>query len=227
MLPAATIAEAQIVYTPSNIPMNVGFAGGAITALDLNNDGVADFNFTNFSYSTHGLGGFYLKISAAQEGNQIDGYQGPHFNVLAYALPGGVEIGSKAHFLSAPNGQFLGNVEHGTQSGTDSGSWQKVETAYLGLKFSIDGQVHYGWALVKFTGPGAFLNGSIYGYAYESTPDQPIVTGQKTGTVKDAEPMLAAPVAINNPSLGMLAAGAPGLRFWRPALSQPTAAEQK
>ncbi len=230
LLSAAIPVDAQIVYTPSNIPMAQGFAGSSVTPLDLDNDGAADFNFNNFSYSTHGLGGFYLRISAAQEGNEIDGYQGAH-NILASALPGGVQIGSKANFLLAPNGQFLGNEEHGTQSGSFSGGWLKVETAYLGLKFLIDGQVHYGWALIKLTGPGAFLNGSIYGYAYESTPNQPIVTGQTTGTAKVEEPVAAVPL-MNNPSLGMLAAGTPGLRLWRGTANQTASnpslqAEQK
>jgi len=84
------------------------------------------------------------------------------------------------------------------------------------LKFVIDGDVHYGWALVKFPYPYAFLSGSIYGYAYESAPNRSILTGQTTEDDQGAQQSDATvPHATSKASLGLLATGALGLPYWR------------
>jgi hypothetical protein len=103
----------------------------------------------------------------------------------------------------------------------DLGSWLKVETAYLGLKFVVDGEVHYGWARVKLVSPGGYASGSISGYAYETVPNQPIVTGQTGGTadgnkqVSQAKPDSARILESGAQTLGMLAMGAPATSVWR------------
>jgi hypothetical protein len=210
-------ADAQIVYTPSNIPMAQGFAGGALTQLDLNNDGKPDFAFSNYSYSTHGLGAQALSVKPAQTGNETLGVQVKgQRRVTAAALDAGVEVGSQGNFQSYPQGLEMAIRAHGT-SGFASGSWLNLETAYLGLEFLIDGEVHYGWARIKFTGPRAYLDGSIYGYAYESTPNKSIVTGQTGGS---AEPRTGrqsdpAPQERKKTSLGSLAAGSLALGLVR------------
>jgi hypothetical protein len=220
LLSVSLPAEAEIVYTPCNTPMAEGYAGGLFTPLDLNNDGVVDFSFYNFSYSTHGNGNRNLSIIPAQNGNEVIGFPIPR-RAAASALPPGTLVGSSKNFHSYPKGLVLAATGRGTQGGSATGAWLKVETAFLGLKFLINGQVHYGWALVKFTGPGDFLWGSIYGYAYESIPGQPIRTGQTKGTSerKQADADLPTGDRPTNQSLGLLATGARGLRFWRPAVS--------
>lgn len=225
LLAGAKPAEAEIVYTPCNIPMAEGYAGGLLTPLDLNNDGVADFQFSNFSYSTHGNANRNLSILPAQKGNEIIGVQSGR-RVTAAALPPGARVGSSANFRSYPQGLEMAATGRGTQGRSYTGAWLNVETAFLGLKFLINGQVHYGWALVKFPGPGEFLWGSIYGYAYETVPGQPIVTGQTKGTANEkslANAVLPTTNASSSQSLGLLATGARGLRFWRPAT--PAAAD--
>lgn len=220
LLSVAAPAQAEIVYTASNIPMAQGFAGGAITQLDLNNDGTPDFLFSNYSYQTHGLGEFALSVAPAQQGNETVGIKvAGQRRVTAAALPPGVQVGSQANFGSYPKGLNMAIDAFGT-SGFRSGSWLKVETAYLGFKFVISGQIHYGWALVKFPSPGGYLSGSIYGYAYETEPNQPIITGQTKGTAEKVKPVSAvspgAKDIVRQPSgLGMLATGALGLHIWR------------
>jgi|HubBroStandDraft_6_1064221.scaffolds.fasta_scaffold00235_14 hypothetical protein len=218
---AVQSAEAEVVYTPSNVPITQGFAGGALTPLDLNNDGTPDFTFSNFSYQTHGLGGLWLKLIPAQPANEVWGTQlAGQRRVTAAALPAGVQVGSKGNFASSPQGLNLAIVDVSLTSFA-SGSWLGVETAYLGLKFVISGEVHYGWARVKFVAPGAFYSGSIYGYAFESVPNQPIVTGQTSGTAETGAAVGGfSPTATNTPhkasaSLGLLAAGASGLGMTR------------
>src|SRR5579863_6398786 len=82
MLAITQSAEAKIVYTPGNVPI---VQNGALLELDLNHDGTADFEFKNFYYVTHGLGGAYLKITPAQQANEIWGAQS-HGKSCAVAL---------------------------------------------------------------------------------------------------------------------------------------------
>src|SRR5579862_6688722 len=174
-------AAGEIIYTASNTPMAQGFAGGAITQFDINNDGTPDFAFSNFSYLTHGLGAVDLKISPDLTGNAVIGVQGQQ-RALASALAGGVEVGPNANFQS--KSLYMAGVFFGSTNTLRSGSWLFVETAYLGLKFMVNGETHYGWARIKFVSPVGFnfLSGSIAGYAYETTPNQPILAGQTSGT---------------------------------------------
>jgi hypothetical protein len=211
---AAPSASAEIVYTPSNTPLALNHQnkGPVFTTLDLNNDGVPDFtfamsstaHFSSIGYTTRFK--FYLKVTPDQAGNQaVQGSQAP----TASAVPAGVTIGPKEKF--APGGLYLVHQAYSRSGGTaqNSGTWQKVEFAYVGLKFLIDGQVHYGWARVKFPYPYGYNYPSIYGYAYESTPNQAIVTGQTSGTA-------ASNATADVPaSLGMLAAGASAVNLWR------------
>ncbi|MFZ0416522.1 MAG: hypothetical protein WAM04_00340 [Candidatus Sulfotelmatobacter sp.] len=211
LLSAAPSADAEIVYTPSNTPFthNHQNQGPVFTTLDLNNDGVADFTFAVSSTAHFSSIGYttrfklYMKVVPDQTGNEVvQGSLAP----TASAVPAGVTIGPKEKFVS---GGYMVHQVYSQQGhiNQSSGSWQKVEFAYIGLKFLINGQVHYGWARVKFPYPYGYNYPSIYGYAYESSPNTPIVSGQTSGTA----PTQANAEAIG--SLGMLAAGASALNL--------------
>jgi len=206
ILSAAPPADAQIVYTPSNTPFtrNHQNRGVVFTTLDLNNDGVGDFTFAVSSTAHFSSIGYttrfklYMKVVPDQPGNEVvQGSLAP----TASAVPAGVTIGPKEKFVSGGYmvHQVYSRQGHIQQS---SGSWQKVEFAYIGLKFLIDGQVHYGWARVKFPYPEGYEYPSLYGYAYESTPNAPIVAGQTSGTAPSSN------TGDVPGSLGVLAAGA-------------------
>lgn len=207
LLSLAPCAEAEVVYTPSNIPMAVAFLnqGPALTQFDLNNDGIPDFTFSMLStqHASTRRALQLLKVAGYQSGNKIVSVPAK-IGVTAAAVPTGGKIGSQAMFASSGVDMAIrGYVGSFIRS---SGSWLKVETAYVGLKFLINGQVHYGWARIKFPQPGEFVEPSIYGYAYETIPNQPIVAGQTSGT--------AQPVSASAPGrLGVLAAGASGVRL--------------
>jgi hypothetical protein len=214
MLAMAQPAQGKVMYTPGNIPI---VQNGALLALDLNNDGTADFEFKNFYYVTHGLGGASLKIAPAQQANEIWGVQS-HGKSCATALPVRTKVGSKGNFGPSPNGVFMAGVNLGnsTHTGFAYCPWDGVETAYLGLKFVVNGETHYGWARVKFVAPSFFNSATLSGYAYETVPNRPIVTGQTTGTDETSigDEVLPARVSLSAPApagLGVLATGAAGL----------------
>jgi hypothetical protein len=49
-------------------------------------------------------------------------------------------------------------------------------TAYVGVEFSVEAAVHYGWIRVTVSGVGN--GGIIHDWAYNSIPGQPILAGQ-------------------------------------------------
>jgi hypothetical protein len=96
--------------------------------------------------------------------------------------------------------------------------WVKGGTAYLGLKFSIKGKVHFGWARVKVSLPGYGSGATLTGYAYETVPNKPIIAGKMNGW--DEESGIGSDAALTAPApepatLGLLALGSPGPSIWR------------
>ena len=91
------------------------------------------------------------------------------------------------------------------------GAWgkgRKFTGPYLGFKFLIDGEIHYGWARVNVHANFLDLSATLTGYAYETVANRPILTGFTHGTVEassDTSQQTQPPVAG---SLGRLAAGA-------------------
>ena len=77
------------------------------------------------------------------------------------------------------------------------GEWWDVTNRFLGLKFKIKGKTHYGWARLSVHLNGTNITSTLTGYAYETIPNKPIITGK----TKEAAPA----------TLGALAMGAPGL----------------
>jgi len=201
-------ADAKIVYTPAHkqiVPNHT-------IPLDLNHDGRTDFNihdsFTCTSFCEYIEG----KLSAlpARHPNEIVGHQGRSY-VYASALAAGVRIGPKSPFSPGNKVMAFGGYDAGTQgTGYCGGPWQNVQHRYLGLEFSIQGEVHFGWA--RLTDACSSKNGEntalLTGYAYETIPNKPIITGKTKGP--DV-------VTIEPTSLGHLAKGASAIFRWRTA----------
>jgi hypothetical protein len=96
-----------------------------------------------------------------------------------------------------------------------AGRWVNVRSRYLGLKFRIKGKVHYGWARLNVTVGNSRITSTLTGYAFETIPNKPIVTGATKGP-DDIEPTASLnPPASEPATLGALAMGAPGLAIWR------------
>ena len=93
---------------------------------------------------------------------------------------------------------------------------------YLGLAFTVNGETHFGWARLSVkTGPRRAFHALLTGYAYETVPSKPIITGQTTDEAEIPQASLAPPAAAQpqSASLGALALGSSGLSFWRQDLT--------
>jgi hypothetical protein len=193
-------AEAKIVYTPANISIT---QNGGLIPFDLNHDGISDFALSNIYTHTSFQATGFLKVVQAQSANEVWGVTSKGF-LCAAALPKNVHVGPNGHFQKDPKAGLA--MAFSNFEGTYFGPWRNVKQAFLGLKFVIKGKTHFGWARVKGNFNSRSITATLTGYAYETIPNKPIITGKTKGP--DA-------VTVQPPSLGHLAAGASAIPVWR------------
>jgi hypothetical protein len=210
VLALAQPVGAKIVYTPADVKIspNNNFN------LDLNHDGTTDFTFTVYAYRQTGSGYYAFRGSMLVGGAQTSNAVVVGAKGLARAFGHGITIGPKLTVAREP---FMAHCEKivgpKTYVHTSIGNWLNVQNRYLGLKFNIDGKIHYGWA--RLTTSVCGLDDTLTGYAYETIPNKPVVTGRTKGT-DDAEPVASFNTRNPEPAtLEMLALGAPKLAIWR------------
>jgi hypothetical protein len=204
VLALAQPAEAKIVYTKAH--KEIGRYGAPKYTLDLNHDGIADFTI-NWEHQTSIIWQF-LWASGSGTRNQVLGHGGGGTFRATYAaaLKAGTSIGTKDKFYKHG---IMVHMVGGTKSSyqVSGTSWGGGANRYLGLKFWINGKVHYGWARLSVkcqrTGSTALLTG----YAYETIANKPIIAGKTKG---------AGVVTVEPASLGHLAHGAAAIPAWRP-----------
>ena len=209
MLAAAQPAQADIIYTPANILlMTPGDGETSIVSIAFDNGQDFDLSLFNHAFLTFcswciGNGELFGDMYAltGPSGRALNG--GP--------LPKGFKIGSMG---SAPkSASLMGWVSRrvpsslrGTFKSISSGGPWAGQQGYLGVKFDLNGQIHYGWV----AGKGEGTEFDITGWAYNTIANAPIDAGQGA----TPEPG----------TLGMLALGSLGLGFWR--RRKPVASQQ-
>ena len=205
ILAAGQPAEAKIVYTKTRVTIT------DIThtyALDLNHDGITDFNLGFCSCVPHGNG---VALSSSR-GMGNGAVTTPGYMFSAIVLKSGAPIGPAQMFVGAGDDAFMANTgSYGAPY--SSGPWAGGKSGYLGLKFMINGQIHFGWARVTVTKHiGEVV---LTGYAYETTANKHLKAGQ-TSEPPQAEAMNADMFALPaiGPGLGMLARGAEAMEIW-------------
>lgn len=217
VLALSGITEGSVVVTNTNI--NVG--PGSLTYIDMNHDGKNDFAFGGSAggYHDHTWYGS-LAVFPITGGKVVGGARTPT-GPYASALSSGANIGPSAHFSSSvAQGQLTLEFSVASQSGPTSnhvlrGPWGYVGSRYLGVKFLINGQIHYGWIRMSISWSGRVF-GTITEYAYETVANKKIAAGATTDS-NDALSANTMPRSLleRGPSLGFLALGSDGLTAWR------------
>jgi len=173
ILALALPAEAKIIYSKTDKLI----APHQSLNLDLDRDGKTDFKISNGATCATDMCWTWLSAKGVipSNGVQVGGYDG-----VAAALKPGSYIGPNRKFSYAA---VMLDMVWGQTSG---GYWAGVNNRYLGLKFQIHGQPHYGWARmnVDVTREGsytAFIAARLTGYAYETIPNKLIIAGKTHG----------------------------------------------
>jgi hypothetical protein len=197
LLALSSPAEGKIVYTPAHVKIGPH----SQFLLDLNHDGVTDFTFSNGFYSgSHGTYFWFLSIAPAQS-NEVWGHTNYGYG-WASAFSPNVRVGNNLHFSAGQ--REMASFPPGSRNNC-GGPWANVRNRYLGLKFVITGKTHFGWARLNVSCPYAAnrIKGTLTGYAYETVPNRPIVTGKERESDETGTGSQAA-------ELGRLAHGADG-----------------
>ena len=163
MLGASNHSLSQIVYTDIQ-----DATPSATYPLDLNNDNNADF-LIQFDP------GIQLMCkpqgSNAYSGNLSGGIY------LPWALNSGVDICDSSI-------TWYDSINPGTMAwGTSIGNWVGVTDKYLALKLIVGSNTYYGWARLDVWATSTSF--TIKDYAYESTPNNCIITGQTTTSITE------------------------------------------
>lgn len=215
MLALAQPAAASIVYTPAHVTIGPDDA----YSLDLNHDGSTDVTISIANQHSNTSTAFETMFANPAPGNAVESSRvRGHF---ALAVPKGVRIPTYFGFYRGKLLMALATENPGGQG--VEGRWNDVENRYLGIKFQIEGEVHYGWA--RFTthvtlGNRITIVAELTGYAYQTVPGRFIYTGER-GDAPDSAGEDSA-LRVGKPprdreaaTLGLLALGAPGIPFWR------------
>lgn len=222
-------SEAQIVYTPAN--QTIGRNG--TYNLDLNHDGITDFTIKERAGQGFLGGGASTRQSLAVRGAGTNRVNCPYAYCLstfvyAAALQPGSEIGSEQRRHGwLPGFAQMADEQHFNGNTYFFDEWNQVTNLYLGLRFQIDGETHFGWARlsVKFVSSppkSRAWQAQLTGYAYETTPGKSIQAGRTSEEDGDAaalpQPELLVPgrqPPARARSLAALALGSDGLALWR------------
>lgn len=206
ILAAAEPAEAHIISSEVNIniPLNAG-----VIQFDINGDGIPDFGLSAHIYEFAGappMGNFtsWLRVIPAQAGNEVWGVSSDK-DQCAVAVRAGVSIDKGRPF--APKALLMVSAAGSYTRGRSSHCpWHGAHPPFLGLKFLINGEIHYGWARVSTAERSAVLTG----YAYETIPNKAITAGATKDADVEQESVNRQPATLEN-----LASGSNDRAVWR------------
>lgn len=180
-LAVAGAANAQIVYTDIN-PDTV-IHDSLFYNLDMDNNGQPELRFETVTYQLSSAPVHLAAVSVL--GNASNAILGSLYS-SSYPTPFSMNNGDSISGTATAwqdqamnNGvQYLGGV-YGSYS---IGNWLGVNDKYLGVRFRIGANTHYGWVRLSVT-PGADTV-TIKDYAYQTLPGVGITAGQLVGLPK-------------------------------------------
>ena len=191
---AATSAEAKIIDSPVIRILTSG------TTFDLRINHLNQFSFFDGAESQF-LSSKILSVTPLKGGAvMVNGGYAQALVAYASIGPNGVFQSQKTRM------EFVHWLSDSSQTQA-YGPWANVNDRYIGLRFVVNGQTHYGWARFSVLNSGSLTTGAMItayldGYAVETVADRPIPAGKSSGPVSSD---------LERGSLGCLAAGCVGL----------------
>jgi hypothetical protein len=201
ILAVAQPSEAKIAYTPTHKVLHGSYPPKTLP-LDLNNDGTVDFTIFDLWIVDQTLGPVgRLYPHRAQPPNGIEAHIVNFGTAIVSALPAGARVGRNAGFVSHTNPAVVMCVA--VYYSSSQGNWCNQKNRYVGLRFSIKGKTHYGWARFSTTlGRRSHITATLTGYAYETIPGKAIIAGKTRGSDDRAEQTATSPATLGRLALG-------------------------
>lgn len=160
------VSFGQIIYTNINpdVVLNQVTPGTLTHSIDINNDGINDFEIQN-SYSVIGDTTYSKCYVIADSGNEV-AVDGQHFPL---ALTSDTLINNSFNYDST-NLNVLKQIK--SQFGanfTFLGNWLEGNDRFLGVRFNDKGVKKYGWIEMQMDANQATVVTTLKGYAYDTT----------------------------------------------------------
>lgn len=179
---ASAGANAQVVYTDApdqNIDDDADANGFSLAVIDLDADLNPDFLVAARDTTVSGTRYRYTLVAPyGSAGNAIAGETPSNYD-YALALNLNDMIDNTLNWIATTNTMAY-NVD---SANPYNENWNGVTDKYLGLKFMIGANTHYGWARLDVDAIGDVL--SLKDWAYNATADASILAGQTAGLVTE------------------------------------------
>lgn len=186
-------ANAGIVYTdidPDSVRVGNDNATSEYFYIDLDLNGVDDFQIGMFNaqmnsmrtYTWNGVWASGINTSSLASTSNAIAYSGAAFSYkLTLPLSAGSTIGASRSFSYY---NLLGAVSYWSTVSSNGGNgyfgnFTNQGEKYMGLRFTVGGNIHYGWARVQVD--SANYGFTLMDYAYETCPNTSIQAGMMTG----------------------------------------------
>ncbi len=209
----------------------------AFARIDLNHDGITDFEIVGIFDSVEGSQVYYRDARVyglTPSGNKMAVVSSYPVIPSAKALSLGREVGPRLKFSSGHNYgiRLAGFVSLGAGPQSAAGQFYNQRNKFIALKLSLNGETYYGWARISTQEVGNKLSFELIDYAYQSTPNSPILAGQgipkpatasvdSTTAMPELDLLAPGPEEMGHPAaLGLLAYGSEALPAWRPRNAQ-------
>ncbi len=202
ILATAASADAQIVYTDVNPDNVLTITNGTMNSFDVNFDGdaqvdvqIATYGYLygayqlNYSLSAFPTGGTWALVGT------VGAYGGEATPLAASTM---IDASSAWVDETAAGGTTFFNAVTVTGIGPVAGTWATGSDAYLGARFTIGANTHYGWVRMSVAADGTTT--TVKDYAYKSTADSGIPAGD-TGLGINEMPSNVWFVGVNGKSI--------------------------
>ena len=215
LLACSPPASAEIVVVPAHVSLGQGSS-----PFPINIEGATEFTLSNKVGTTSPLQ--YCRYDSlvvkAASGADVAGYGLRH---QVAPLKFGAVIGTADQFETGK--QVLARAVNCKGLPGASHPFANTNDRFLGLKFTLNGQVYYGWAgfsAVTADGERVTVTATLTAYAYETLPNTPIYAGQSSDTPSESRQLPASggppnTAKLQPATLGVLALGSLGLDVWR------------
>jgi len=88
---------------------------------------------------------------------------------------------------------------------------------FLGFQFSMNGEIHFGWARLSGKPSNNTIVAKLTGYAYETQPNTAIRAGDRGTTIGARSSNGEGSFSVDTPPLGLLRLASLALGAWRSA----------
>lgn len=169
-------AHARVIFTPAHVV--IGNGGVDSYSFDMDGDGFNDYTIRQFIFTFQcdaqgDRATFWLIQTLDFPETSVAGT-----DTSAAALSSGVRVDASLTFGVGGGVSTMASYWKGSQCEDETGNWDNVANHFLGLRFQIGGETHYGWARLSVQHvPNSGFTATLTGWAYQTVANRGLVTG--------------------------------------------------